>query len=200
MTWPFIRSPVWVRSVAGSVSTLPAASLMHSPPLITWPSGQRHALSSQNCPPLQTVPQAPQCMLLTRVSVSQPVRMFASQFAKSSVHAASWHSPLMHTPSALSASQRVPQPPQFSASAVTSVSQPVSTSPSQLDQPTLHAEITQAPSTQSLPAFGNTQAFPQAPQSDVLDAMSVSQPVSTRPSHEARPASHAKISHVPMTH
>jgi hypothetical protein len=84
-----------------------------------------------------------------------------------------------------------PQPPQLPASCARLLSQPSVALPLQSPYPALQDAIAHAPPTQpATPLATSPHTIPQPPQSFVLLATEVSQPLATLPSQSAYPAAH----------
>ncbi len=108
--------PQWAGVVLVSVSQPFAALPSQSPKpevqvYLHVPASQLAVLFARDAP---GVPHAPQAVTLVRRSVSQPFAASPSQFAKGAVQLPTPQTPLRQTGVAFGATQRVPQPPQFS--------------------------------------------------------------------------------------
>jgi hypothetical protein len=113
-----------------------------------------------------------------------------SQSAKPGKHAPIWHALARQLAAALANEQTVPQPPQAEGLFVTFVSQPLATLPSQLLKPAAQA-TPHVPVLHVGVPFVLEQTCPHAPQCEVLDDVSVSQPFRASPSQSPWPGSHA---------
>ena len=113
----------------------------------------------------QTVPQAPQLVLLVLVLTSQPLAASPSQSAKPAAQAASVQAPALQRVVALGSAQARPHPPQWAALVAVSVSQPLAAWLSQSPKPVERRTIAQAPAVQPWVAvLARAQAAPHAPQ------------------------------------
>jgi hypothetical protein len=136
-------------------------------------------------------PQPPQCEVLVRVSVSQPLTASRSQSAKPATQVKA-QAPREHAATPLGgAGHDAPQRPQCVTEARTSVSQPLVALPSQSPKPSTHAATAQEPISQTAVALGGSQRRPQAPQWEALVRVSVSHPLAASPSQSAKPVAHA---------
>jgi hypothetical protein len=148
------------RLVAHTGTHTPAAQL-----LVVVPAGV-----------VQLLPQAPQWVLLVRMSVSQPLLGLPSQSRKPVAHTGT-HTPavqvLLVVP--LGAAHMVPQAPQFELLVRRLTSHPSVTLVLQLRKLVLQLPMAQVPVVQVPVAFGGAQARPQVPQLVVVRP-STSQP------------------------
>jgi hypothetical protein len=124
------------------------------------------------------LPQRPQCVVLARVSTSQPLVAMPSQLSKPALQV-SPHVPAAHAGEALApVGQRVPQAPQLLVSVGSGASQPVAGIPSQsaVRIGSVHRRR-QRPASQraSLPG-PEAQRLPQAPQWLTSDCVSTQAP------------------------
>jgi len=141
-------------------------------------------------------PHAPQCPVLTDVSISQPLTAAPSQSRNVPVHV-NPHVPAAHVDVALArVGHAVPHAPQCAAVLVVFVSQPVVALPSQSPQPTEHVNP-HVPAVHPIVALlraGHT--LPHAPQFDVLARRSLSHPSAALALQSENPALHVNP-HVP---
>jgi hypothetical protein len=134
---------------------------------------------------LQTVPQAPQLLVVERL-VSQPFEASPSQFAKPELQMIP-HAPWMHVGAPFADEQVLPQEPQFLTSEVSRTSQPLLLLPSQLALFGAQVRMQLPPTQEAVPPpIG--QMRPQAPQLEVSPAVLVSQPSLAMPLQSAKPA------------
>ena len=162
-----------------SQSALPGLQLetVHCPPL-------------QSAPPFateQTLPQVPQFCALLLVVVSQPLPALLSQFPKPGLHATILQTLPWHSAVPFVLLQTLPQPLQLFASVVLSVSQPLSTLPSQLAQP-MAQPIWHCPALHDAVPLKELHTLPHCPQLPALVLMFVSQPFSGFPSQSPKPS------------
>jgi hypothetical protein len=147
-------------------------------------------------PAVQTVPQAPQFMVLARVSVSQPLAALRSQSAKPASHT-SPHAPIRHARVAWTpAAHAMPHMPQWFASDCGSThSAPHRSCP--LAQPVPHTSAPSVVRVQS--GVPPAHAMPHMPQFE-LPLSAASQPLAALVSQSANPAAQASpqrpIAHV----
>jgi hypothetical protein len=135
-----------------------------------------------------TVPQAPQCAVLVRVSVSHPFVALVSQSPKP-VAQVFLQAEATHAGAALArVGQALPQALQFVTLVRVSVSQPLVASRSQLSKPVLHVAMAQAPAMQDGVPLAAAQALLQRPQCVALVAKVTSQPLVGSPSQSPKPA------------
>lgn len=135
---------------------------------------------------LQTVPQAPQLLLLELVFVSQPLFGLPSQSAVPAVHDGE-QAPFTQLVVPLVLVHLTLQPPQLLTLVSRFVSQPLMALPSQLANPPAHSGA-QLPPEQLVVPFGLVQVVPHAPQLPMLDCVFVSQPLLALPSQLPKPA------------
>jgi len=152
------QAPQWSGSLA-TLAQVPAQ--LRSPVWQLTP----HWPAEHTVPLGQTVPQAPQLVLLVLVLTSQPLAALPSQSAKPVAQAASVQAPALQVVVALGNTQARPHPPQWVALVVVSVSQPFAAVPSQSPKPGEHRTTAQVPSVQPWVAvLARAQAVPHAPQ------------------------------------
>jgi hypothetical protein len=140
----------------------------------------------------QAIPQPPQFARFVRTSTSQPFAAFASQFAKSTVHA-KVHSPEAQPTVAPDTASQGAQEPQCSGSARGSTSQPFTVFASQSRRPALQTRVQAPPTHVAVVPDVAVQAIPQPPQLARLVSRSVSQPFVRLASQSPRPASQVKL-------
>jgi hypothetical protein len=183
---------VVTRSVSHPLTALPSqfpqpavhVAMPHAPPVhpaVPWATAG------------QVLPHVPQLAAAVSRFVSQPLAALPSQLPQPVAHAAIPHVPPVHpaVPWA-TAGQVLPQVPQLVAVVSRSVSQPFAALPSQLPQPTEHVAMPHVPAEQApVPWEMPRQTIPHVPQLVGLVSRSVSQPLATRPSQSAQPASQA---------
>jgi hypothetical protein len=95
----------------------------------------------------QARPHMPQCAVLVRVSVSQPLAALPSQSAKPVPQVKPQRESAQRGDAFMAPAQAMPQPPQWSAVARVSTSLPLVETPSQSAKPVLHV-VVQRPSVQ----------------------------------------------------
>ena len=121
-----------------------------------------HAPAWHTLPGSHFSPQAPQCSVEPSVEVSQPSVTSLLQFPNPGLQAPSLQTPFEQLEVAfVKPLHVVPQAPQCSSLAKTSVSQPFVRSPSQSPQPVSHF-ITHAPSAHHGPPLGPLAHGPHA--------------------------------------
>lgn len=136
---------------------------------------------------LQTLPQLPQLDVVV-VSVSHPLLMLPSQFARPALHVMSLQVPPVHEGVPPVVLQALPHVPQL-VIVVRSVSQPFDALPSQFPQSGLQV-MPQLPEAHVAVPFVVLQALPQALQCRGLVLMLVSQPLLTSTSQSSYPSLH----------
>lgn len=134
---------------------------------------------------LQTLPHAPQWLVLVAVTVSQPFATFPSQLPKPELHEM-LQLPVVHDGVPLFVLQAAPHDPQWLVLLDRLVSQPFTTLPSQFPKPELQV-MPQDPATQLAVPLAVLQAAPQAPQWLVLVLMLTSQPLAALASQLPNP-------------
>jgi hypothetical protein len=134
----------------------------------------------------QARPQAPQSSGFEARTVSQPLPLFPSQFAKPAAQEM-LQTPPLHEGPPFAAEQTLLHAPQFAVLVLSEVSQPSETSLLQSAKPGLHRMLQAPPEQDGVPLLVE-QGLPQAPQLVVLVIVSTSQPFVTFPSQFANPA------------
>jgi hypothetical protein len=195
--------PQWVLLAVTSVSHPFAASPSQSPrPVAHAPTPQVPARHTA-VPPgaVQAVPQRPQWLVLTRVSVSHPFAGLPSQSAKPVVHATMRHTAPIHMAVAtLGPLHERPQLPQCSIAVASSVSQPSLVTPLHSPKPAAQVTAHTAPTHAGTVLRGVGHALPHAPHDDTLVRRSVSQPLAAFMSQSPNPIVHVPTPQVPPTH
>jgi hypothetical protein len=149
-----------------------------------------------------TVLHEPQCMMSAVVSVSQPSATFMLQSAWLRPHIPMVHIELTQAlaPNA-TAGQTLPHMPQWARSVVRLVSQPSVAPPKQSSKPALQVSMPQAkPEHLGVPLAIAGHTLVQAPQFIWSAERSTSQPLATRPSQSAKPASQPPMAQVEFSH
>lgn len=146
---------------------------------------------------LQAVPHVPQ-LLRVRMLVSHPLPPSRSQSANPGLQVPSEQTPVSQLSLALARSHVMPQAAQL-VSVLSDVSQPLASTPSQLDHPRSQPAVTQDPVVQLAEAFCRSHSTPQAPQS-VSVRMSVSQPLAGLASQSEKPGRHEAMRQLPVVH
>jgi len=111
-----------------------------------------------------------------------------------------WHWPAEHRVVALGNLHPLPQPPQWATSLRVSTSHPSSGDSLQLAYDGAHDATAQRPSSQTGVACAGAHTRPHAPQLEIDRLVSTSQPLSSRPSQSAEPASQRPMRHTPAEH
>jgi len=119
--------------------------------------------AEQTVPPGQTVPQAPQLVLLLLRLVSQPLATMASQLPKPALQLAMVHALLAQPLTALASAQMLLQAPQLVGLVRVLISQPSLSAPLQLPKPVEQA-MPHSPEVQLAVPLVPTHARPHAPQ------------------------------------
>ncbi|MBI5518037.1 MAG: hypothetical protein HY909_29975 [Deltaproteobacteria bacterium] len=145
-----------------------------------------HTPATQDWPEGHVLPHPPQCAALVRVSASQPLPGFPSQFPKFVAQVKPQAPPAQVAEAFEGTGHAFPQPPQCAAVVRVSVSQPLPRSESQSPKLVLQvmAQATRAQPGVALARAGHT--LPQAPQFDT-SVRSASQPLVATPSQSPRP-------------
>jgi len=194
--------PQLVALVARLVSHPSSALPLHSPKPATHTL--EHALPEQAGTALgrvaHAVPHAPQCVVLVRVSASQPLATLRSQSPKPVAHDATVHTLAAHAPVALGGAQPRLQAPQWAALVRVSTSQPLLASPSQSAKPARQVEPQAPPAQLAVELAGTGHARMHAPQCAGSVCVLVSQPLAASPSQLALGAVQAPTAHVPFMH
>lgn len=149
---------------------------------------------------VQNTPHTPQLSGSAESAVSHPSPSSPLQSPKCASQVAMWHWPLVHRVVALGKRHPLPHPPQCATSLRVSTSQPSSGEPLQLAYDGAHDATSQRPSSQTGVAWAGAHALPQAPQLARVMLVFTSQPLSSRPSQSAEPASQRPMRHTPAAH
>jgi hypothetical protein len=151
----------------------------HAPLQSVCPVGQldTHAPAAHTRPPVQALPQRPQCAPLARVSVSQPLAAFMSQSAKLGRHSEPQRPAAQVAREFGGTGHALPHAPQLVGSVAVTASQPFVAAPSQLPKPALQVSP-HAPSLQAAVALAPPgQRTPQSRQFIGSRKSSASQPL-----------------------
>ena len=143
---------------------------------------------------LQEVPQVPQLARVV-VGVSQPLPRSPSQSAEPVLQEIVSHVPDAQDSLAFGRSQVTPQAPQL-VRLVSGVSQPLASTPSQLENPALQLVVVHVPDVQVAAPLARLHGVPQDPQS-LRVVMGVSQPLASMPSQLENPGLQLRILHAP---
>jgi hypothetical protein len=147
---------------------------------------------------LQVVPHAPQFDVLVDRFASQPFDAWPSQLPKPVLHVPRTHPPPEQAAPAFANEHALPQLPQSVTEVFVLVSHPFDAMPSQLPNPAVQVG-TQAPVVQTVVPWAFVQALLQAPQSERLVLVFVSQPFAGLLSQLPKPALHVPSVQVPAT-
>jgi len=147
----------------------------------------------------QAVPQVPQCEVLARTSVSQPLAGVMSQSPKPGSHAATAQAPATHDGVPLETEQRAPQRPQLEASLRVSTSQPFSGLMSQSAKPSSQVKPHTPAAQLGRVWAGVGHALPHVPQFMMSVMVSISQPLATVMSQSRKAPVQVPTAHVPMS-
>ncbi len=147
----------------------------------------------------QAVPQVPQCAVLVRTSVSQPVPDIMSQSPKPDSQAATAQAPITHDGVPCEAEHATSHMPQWSALVRRSTSQPFSGLMSQSAKPSSQVKP-HTPAPQVARAWaGVGHARPHAPQFERSVRVSASQPLAAIVSQSRKAPVHVPTAHMPMS-
>ena len=148
----------------------------------------------------QNTPHAPQLSGSLGSAVSQPSPSSPLQSPKVASQVAMWHCPLVQRGVARGNRQSLPHPPQCATLLRVSTSHPSSGDPLQLAKDGLHDATAHCPSSQIGEACAGAQTRPQPPQFVSARLVFTSQPLSSRASQSAEPASQRPMRHTPLAH
>jgi hypothetical protein len=151
---------------------------------------------------VQSFPQLPQFCVLAFVSISQPSTMLRLQSSQSPAHAY-WQLPSEHPTACVFvgglASQSFVQLPQWSLSVLSSASQPLPPSPSQLPYPRSQLKLQTPPAQLGDALSGSGHTVVQLPHALMLLLVGVSHPSAGLLLQSPHPLVHVPIWHAPAT-
>ncbi len=195
------QRPQWA-ALLRVLTSQPLAAIPSQSPKPVSQDATVHAPAAHPATPLvaeQAVPHAPQWLVVTASSTSQPLAASPSQSAKPASQV-KVHAPIAQALLAWArAGHATPQPPQWLVLVRVSTSQPLAAMPSQSPKGAVQRATAQTPATQPGSALGAVQAVPQAPQLAGLRVVSTQPPEQqVRPVGQARAASQPGTQTLPV--